>query len=65
LPFFTKNQVVDNPSKTTTFVNPSLKCPVLSKVEMSLYELNRVGELGFTVRSNEGFWCDENGVYRP
>lgn len=48
-----------------TFVNPSLKCPVLSQVEMSLYERNRGGELGFTVRSFEGFWCDENWVYRP
>nr|WP_082037729.1 hypothetical protein [Vibrio hyugaensis] len=43
----------------------SLKCPPYSQVEMSLYELNRVGELGFTLRSFEGFWCNENWVYRP
>ena len=49
----------------TPCVNPILKCPLFSQVEMSLYEINRVGELGFTVRSFEGFWCDENRVYCP
>ena len=49
----------------TPYVNPILKCPLFSQVELPLYKLNRVGELGFTVRSFESFWCDENWVYRP